>query len=254
MTVNADQVAEAVAGDIRELVRALPSFDDDWASQYEAQREKLQASKDSELCSVSEELQKYEQELKNLIDALASLGQSPSVLDKIKSIESKIQLLKDRRQKLEQSSRQTVALPSLEEIIAVADESFKDLAVECEAFGRMMKSVVTDFFVLPYQLADGGRIQAKIAFKACLAPLVEHSDLNLLQFDRMVDLFKEPKRLRFMGPVVELVEAGEKHAAIGEQLGIFKSEVGLRDGSSSSYEGVRYYRPLGCSNRRLSGV
>ena len=226
LTVNATQVAEAVAGDIRELVRAIPSFDEDWAREYETQRTQLQVSKDAELGLVTDQLRKEDKELENLIGALASLGQSPSVLERIKSSESNIQLLKDRRQKLEQSSRQTVALPSMEEIIAVADESFKDLAVECEEFGRLMKLVVTEFYVLPYQLADGGRIQAKIAFKACLAPLLGHSDLDLLQFDRIVDLLKEPKRLRFLGPVVERVNAGEKHAAIAEELGIFKSEVG----------------------------
>ena len=226
MTVNADQVAEAVAGDIRELVRALPSFDDDWAGQYEAQRVKLQASEDAELGRVSEQLKNEERELDNLIAGLASLGQSAALVAQIQSRERAVEMLKDEKYKLEQASRQTVALPSLEEIIAVADESFEDLAVECEAFGRVMKSVVTDFYVLPYQLADGGKIQPRIVFKACLAPLVEHSDLDLLQFDRMVSLFKEPKRLRVLGPVVERVNAGEKHAAIAEQLGIFKSEVG----------------------------
>lgn len=226
LTVDAVQVAEAVAGDIRDLVRDLPSFNDDWASQYEAQRKKLQVSKDAELGRVAEQLKNEERELKNLIEGLASLGQSEAILKTIDSKESSVNKLKDNKYQLEQADRQTVALPSWEEIMAVADESFTDLAVECEEFGRLMKSVVTDFFVLPYQLADGGAIQPRITFRACLAPLVAHPSIDLLQFVRMVDLFKEPKRLRFMRPVVERVNAGEKHAEIAEQLGIFKSEVG----------------------------
>ena len=89
-----------------------------------------------------------------------------------------------------------------------------------------MKSVVTEFFVLPYQLADGGHVQPRIAFRVCLAPLVGSSDMELLQFDRIVDLAKKPKRLRFLDEVVRLVNAGKKHAEVAEKLGIFKTEVG----------------------------
>ena len=49
--------------------------------------------------------------------------------------------------------------------------------------------------------------------------------MELLQFDRIVDLAKKPKRLRFLNDVVRMVNTGEKHADVAEKLGIFKTEV-----------------------------
>ena len=226
MTIDAAEVANAVAGDIRKLVRSLPSFDDTWATEYEAQRSSMLKTQNTELKRVSTELAKEERSIENLIGALAELGSSPSVLEKIRLGESKVQLLKDRVFQLEQASSQSVALPSLDEIAAVSDRSFENLAVEDQEFGRMMKSVVTEFFVLPYRLADGGHIQPKIVYCASLAPLVDHPDLELMQFDRVVDLTMSPRRAQILGEVVEMVTSGAKHADVAAELGVFKTEVG----------------------------
>lgn len=226
MTVDAAEVANAVAGDIRELVRSLPSFDEAWVAEYESQRLAMLKTQNSELKRVKAELAKEKRSVENLIGALAELGSSPSVLEKIRAGESKVQLLKDRVHQLEKASSETIALPSLEEIVAVSDKSFEDVAIADQNFGRMMKSVVDEFFVLPYRLADGGHVQPKIAYRACLASLVDHPDLELLQFDRVVDLTKKPRRLRFLEDVVEMVDSGAKHAEIAAELGIFKTEVG----------------------------
>ena len=225
MTVDAAEVANAVAGDIRELVRSLPSFDEAWVAEYESQRLTMLKTQNSELKRGKAELAKEERSVENLIGALAELGSSPSVLEKIRAGESKVQLLKDRVHQLEKASSETIALPSLEEIVAVSDKSFEDVAIADQNFGRMMKSVVDEFFVLPYRLADGGHVQPKIAYRACLASLVDHPDLELLQFDRVVDLTNKPRRLRFLEDVVEMVDSGAKHAEIAEELGIFKTEV-----------------------------
>lgn len=226
MTVDAAEVANAVASDIRELVRSLPSFDEAWVAEYESQRLTMLKTQNSELNRVKAELAKEERSVENLIGALAELGSSPSVLEKIKSGESKVQLLKDRVHQLEKASSETISLPSLEEIIAASDKSFEDVAVADQSFGRMMKSVVKEFFVLPYRLADGGHVQPKIVYRACLASLVDHPDLELLQLDRVVDLTKKPRRLRFLDDVVKMVNSGAKHAEIADELGIFKTEVG----------------------------
>lgn len=225
MTVDAVDVANAVASDIRELVRSLPSFNEAWVAEYESQRSTMLKTQNSELKRVKAELAKEERSVENLIGALAELGSSPSVLEKIRSGESKVQLLKDRVHQLEKASSETISLPSLEEIIAVSDKSFEDVAVADQSFGRMMKSVVKDFFVLPYRLADGGHVQPKIVYRACLASLVDHPDMDLLQFERVVDLTKKPSRLRHLEDVVEMVRSGMKHAEIAAELDIFKTEV-----------------------------
>lgn len=225
MTVDAVQVADAVAGELLELVHGLPSFDEKWAAEYESQRSQLQVSQNAKLIGLEKDLADEQRALEHFVEALRNLGSSSAILEGIKSCETRIGLLQDDIHRLENTSSQHRTLPSLEEISAVADESFKNLAVECQEFGRLMKSVITEFFVLPYQLADGGHIQPRITFCVCLSALVEQTDLELLQFDRIVDLAKKPKRLIFLNDIVRLVNAGHKHNDVGEQLGIFKTEV-----------------------------
>ena len=225
MTVDSMTVANAVASDIRELIRALPSFDEAWVNEYQAQRSSLLKVQGTELKNVNAELVKKERALENLIGGLAELGSSPMVLEKIRSAESSLQLLKDRAYQLEQASSESVAIPSLEEIIEVSDQSFDNIVVADQEFGRMMKSVVTEFFVLPYRLADGGHVRPKITYRANLASLVDHTDLELLQFDRLVDLTDTPRRLHHMDDVVRMVDSGMKHADVAAELGIFKTEV-----------------------------
>ena len=226
MTVDAAEVAGAVASDICDLVRSLPSFDEMWAEEYEAQRREMMTNQNAELKRVKAELAKEKRSIAHWIDALGELGSSPSVLEKIRSAESKVQLLQDRVYQLEQASSESVALPSLEEIATVSNKTFENLVVEDQEFGRMMRSVVTEFFVLPYRLADGGHVKPKIVYRASLAPLVDHPDLELLQFERSVDLMEEPRRLRHLDEVVSKVGAGVKHADVADELGILKTEVG----------------------------
>ena len=226
MTVDAARVAGAVASDISDLVRSLPSFDEVWAEEYEAQRRELLNTQNAELKRVKAELAKETRTIANCIDALAELGSSPSVLDKLRPAESKVQLLQDRIYHLEQASSESVALPSFEEIATVSEKTFENLAVEDQEFGRMMRSVVKEFFVLPYRLADGGHVQPKIVYCASLAPLVDHPDLELMQFDRVVDLTDNPRRAQILGEVVEMVTSGAKHADVAAELGVFKTEVG----------------------------
>ena len=93
--------------------------------------------------------------------------------------------------------------------------------MESPAFGRQMRSVVDDFFVLPYRLADGGAIQPRIVFRAALGSMVSSQhDLPIMQFDCELNLARIPKRLRFIDQVVSMVNDGVKHKDIAERLGI----------------------------------
>jgi DNA invertase Pin-like site-specific DNA recombinase len=226
MTVNAPQVVEALGSDIRELVRNLPSFNDKWIAEYELQRSQRKASQSSQAELLGKKLKQKNIELNNLVAGLAKLGSSDRVLEQIKRCEEEVGLLQGDLYELDKENDHQVELPSLEEISSVADECFNDLAIESEEFGRLMKSVVTEFFVLPYRLADGGHVQPKLVYRASLAPLVNHPELELLQFDRVVDLCKVPRRVLYLHEVVQMKEAGEKHADIGEKLTISKTEVG----------------------------
>lgn len=227
MTVSGPDVAAAVAAKLRALTRELPEFDSLWVKEYEAQRKELLGVHNSQLGKVRNELSTEMRKLDNLVAGLASAGSSDAIVTSIQKSEQMVGLLKDKIFQLERDKQYSPSLPTLEEIRSVADKAFEDLVVESTEFGRLMRIIVDDFYVLPYQLADGGNIQPRIIFRVSMGKLMS-SNLNLpiMQFDCEIDLAKRPRRLQHLDQVVRLVKEGVKHKDIAERLGIFKSEVG----------------------------
>ena len=226
MTVSGPDIAAAVGSKLSELIRNLPEFDDLWIAEYEAQRQALLVSGDARQSEVQEELTAATRKLNNLVAGLAQVGSSEAIVQGIQDSEESIALLRDEMSRLERDQQNSPSLPTLEEIQSVADAAFENMAVESPAFGRLMRRVVDDFFVLPYRLADGGAIQPRIIFQAALGGLLSSQhDLPIMQFDCELNLARIPKRLRFIDQVVSMVNDGMKHKDIAERLGIFKTEV-----------------------------
>ena len=227
MTVSGPDVAAAVGTRLRELVRELPEFDSTWVEEYEAQRDALLVDHNSQLGELQKKLSAETRKLENLVAGLAQAGTSDAIVRSIRQSEEKVGLLRDEVFRIERDQQNSPSLPTLDEIRNVADEAFDDMTAESPEFGRLMRSVVEDFFVLPYRLADGGEVQPRVVFRASLGGLLgSQLILPIMQFDCEVDLAKRPKRLRFLDPVVNMVADGMKHQDIADQLGIFKTEVG----------------------------
>ena len=226
MTISGPEVASSVGDVLRELVQGLPDFDQEWAEEYESQRSEMMVSQSSELDSLRKQRAKEERSLGKYIEALGELKSSSALIGKIGSTESLIDDLNDEIFKLEKKQRANPTLPSLADIQQEASAAFTDMTNESPEFGRLMRSVVDDFFVLPYRLADGGNVQPRICFRASLGGLVGQQNIPNLEFQRTVDLATRPKRLQFLTEVVRMVADGMKHADIAERLGIFKTEVG----------------------------
>lgn len=225
MTISGPDVASSVGDVLRELVQAMPDFDRQWVDEYEAQRSELMASHGSELDSLRKRRDKEARVLGNYIEALGELKSSPALIGKIGSTESLINDLNDEIFQLEKEQQANPTLPSLADIQREASAAFHDMTNESPEFGRLMRNVVDELFVLPYRLADGGEVQPRIRFRASLGVLVGQPHMPNLEFERTVDLAKRPRRLRFLAQVVRMVGEGMKHADVADELGIFKTEV-----------------------------
>ena len=199
-----------------------------WVEEYEAQRDVFLVDHNSQLGEgTAKKLSAETRKLENLVAGLAQAGTSDAIVGGIRQCEEKVGLLRDEVFRIERDQQNATSLPTLDEIRSVADRAFDDMTAESPEFGRLMRNVVDDFFVLPYRLADGGEVQPRVIFRASLEGL-QSTQLNLpmMQFDCEVDLAKRPKRLRFLDRVVRMVADGMKHQDIADQLGIFKTEVG----------------------------
>ena len=91
-----------------------------------------------------------------------------------------------------------------------------------------MRNIVRDFYVLPYRLIDGGSIMPRVVFSLDLGSIdgVEvPPQLDCMSLDCIVDLTKQPQRVKFREQVVSLRESGLKEREVAAQLEITQPAV-----------------------------
>ena len=104
---------------------------------------------------------------------------------------------------------------------------FSELALDSVELANIMRKAIAEMWILPYRLVDGGHVQPRITFSVSLASLLpeKYPDLPLLRFEGMVDLAKQPVRVKIRKDVVRMVGQGMKQLEIATELGVTKTEV-----------------------------
>jgi site-specific DNA recombinase len=132
-------------------------------------------------------------------------------------------LLTDSCQELESQMQEQLVIPTADQIREICDSTFLKLAVESREFGDVMRELITDLFVLPYRLIDGGHIEPRCVFTLNLSRLdgiQMPNDVTQLQTSCHVDLTKSPQRVEFMSRVTRLRKNGMAYRNIAAELGI----------------------------------
>ena len=228
MTISGPDVAIAVSAQIRQFIESMEGFDAEWVAEYQRQRESFASEKNGELESLQKELVATQRKLGIQSDAMEKIGVSDSIVARIKELDNLVLDLNDKISSAKKKMGSRPELPSMEKIKSVCNEVFNELSIESVEFANLMRNAITDFYVLPYRLVDGGHVQPRVRYSVSLASFLPHLevDLPILQFEGEVDLAKQPVRVVIREDVVAMVEQEMKHAAIAEQLGVTKTEVG----------------------------
>ena len=227
MTISGPDVAQAIASQVRQYIEGLDGFDAAWAREYENQRETFADQKNGEVETLEKELAAAQKKLANHFDALDKIGASDSIVARIKQLDALVLELHDKIELARKALESRPDLPSLEAIQQASDRVFSTLALDSVEFANAMRNAVSDCFVLPYRLADGGNVQPRLIYRVSLAALLPgaHLDLPVLQFDGVIDLVKRPVGEMILEEVVAMVDRKMKHAEIAEEIGVTKTEV-----------------------------
>ena len=227
LTVSGPDVALAVSSQIHNFIQNMEGFEDTAAKDYELQRKSFSSKVDDDLKELSGKLAATERKLANQIKAIEMMGASRSVASRILELENSILDIQDKIYTKEKEVEANPELPSLDEIKAVGDQVFSELALDSVELANVMRRAIAEMWVLPYRLVDGGHVQPRITFSVSLASLLpkNYLDLPLLQFEGVVDLAKQPVRVKIRKKVVPMVGQGMKQLEIAAELGVTKTEV-----------------------------
>ena len=227
MTISGPDVAAAVSNQIREFIQNIEGFEDAQAKEYEQQRKSFASKAGDDLNVLRGKLVSNERKLVNQHETLEMVGASLSIANRIVKLEKEAERIKDDIYVLEREVEANPELPSLDAIKKEADKVFSELALDSVEFANIMRKAITDMYVLPYRLVDGGHVQPRVIFSVALASFLpdKHADLPLLRFDGAVELMKQPVRVRIRREVVAMVDKGMKQLEIATELGVTKTEV-----------------------------
>jgi len=223
MTIDRPQLAAAISECVRRQIVELPDFDAHWTKQLRAEANSLSDSKTKELKKLQKDRDKKTREVENLAKAIANGNFSETLLKLLKETERSVLLLKDACQEIESQMQEQLVIPTADQIREICESTFLNLAVESREFGDVMREVISDLFVLPYRLIDGGHIQPRCRFTLNLSRLDRiqlPNDVSHLQTSCQVDLTKSPQRDEFRSQVTKMRKTGMGYQSIAAELGI----------------------------------
>ena len=232
MTVDGPTLARTIADKIRTQIELLPDFDNAWVQQLQTEAAQLAGANDRSLQELLSDRAKVDREIENLLNLVADGGgEIKSVSARLRDCERRKTEILNATAALVRQRPRDVNLPPMEELRQIARDSFAYLAVGSREFGELMRKVVDDLHVLPYQLIGGGHPQPMCTFKLNLATLLADSNpkvlrqIQCLNVDCVVDLTTAPQYEQIRKDVVRMQKEGMLQRAIAAQLNVTQPAV-----------------------------
>lgn len=223
MTVNAEELARAVADEIHCQIASLPNFDEELIRGVHAEAGSLRTRMNSTLAGLQKQRAKSEAEIANLTDAIASGISSPALLERLRFTELLVTEVDDEIANVIESIPTAVTIPDADELRRRAFDAMRDLAIDDREFGRLMRTVVSDFYAMPYRLIDGGMISPRSVFQINLSAfegVALPDSLDSMSVQCLVDLTMPNQRIMFRERVMELRAGGKTEREVAAMLGI----------------------------------
>lgn len=227
ISLDGPLTAQCVGEMVLVEIEALEDFDPAFLELVNDEARKLDAGRDSRLRDLETLIDQHRREIQNLVRFIRVGDESPSVREDLQQLDAALLQLQGEKAEIEQTPSQTVVIPSAAEIRQLARESVKKLALESYEFAKLIRSLVTDFFVYPYRSCDGRDLVLRGTARLQLANVMPDQRLRdtlrgPLERVLNLDLFVAPQRIRLRDQVMALRrEMTEREAA--ERLGITKT-------------------------------
>lgn len=206
-------------------IRSLPEFDTTFVAMIEERSRNARDQNGRRRRDLLQRRTEVSRQIDRVTAAIAGMGGSRALTERLQVLESELDQIDDELEAINQGVPTEILLPSVAEIIEIAEDRFRGLARESPEFSRLLQSLVTGLTARPYRHIDGGAVVLRATFSLRLAPLVPSlkrvAELdNVLARPMSVDLFDLPQRVAFRERVVELRAQDLKYSEIGTQLGI----------------------------------
>ena len=218
------EATEKLVAEIGRQLQRLDGFAGQFAAMVQNAGSSLEGKLDEEWHNLRHEEALQKKEEANLAAAIAKVGLDELLMQKLNEVKAKRPTLLLQRHRLEQRGKKQLVLPdSTATLLGMLEEEFRQLAFDSPAFGKLMQSLVPEFYVYAVRLCDGGHLLPRAKVRLNLGG--NFSDINLvpglaemLTQDLTLDLFDAPQRERIRQEAVQLHSGGKGPKAISRMI------------------------------------
>lgn len=227
------RVREQILAAISEAMVVLPGFDAVFGDLVRQEAEQFLSQRDEERQRLTARLTGLERRIANLSDAIeqgAATGQVTSLIELLQQHERDRGECRLALDELNARPPMLQTLPKAETLRNSARHMLQHMAPDDQEGCRLLRRLVPDLVIVPYEMIDGSDIVARAEFTLTLVPLlppelVDRPEAHLLQRRIVTTVGSVSKSVTHLGEVITRKRRGESHRTIARELGCTKSQV-----------------------------
>ena len=225
VVVSGDTVVRKLTEAIMAEVQALPDFDVTFMEKVRLEVVEARAKQSVRQLELRRRLEDIARQIDKITDAICRLSDSQALLEKLQQLERQKSEVEQEVDELNEAPAAEVSVPSIAEIKHRSAEIFQSFACRDREAQRLLRRLIPDLRVYPYQLCDGGAVELRARFTMNLAVLSSATTLandleGVLRREVTVDLFDPPQRVAYRQQVVTRRAAGLTERQVAKELGI----------------------------------
>lgn len=193
---------ESIVLAILDRIERLPNFDDEFRQRVEAQaRVKIDESYHEEARARADECA-LTAKLDRLVEYMLLSPQSESLTSKLRELECRLVEIRSERAEIRSRRAGTPEMPAAAELKDRVRNAITSVARDDPEFARVMRKLVSQILIYPFQPMDSGRVVARAHIKLDLTTILPESlaeaTESVLVHSFWVDLFAKPAHIEFM--------------------------------------------------------
>jgi len=211
-------------------VMQMPEFDTVFGDLVRNQAGELDGQRTQRREGLERELREINNSMTNLTRALETGRKLQVVVNRLSELEQQQSEMQYQLHCLESASPPEIALPEAEELRRRAVTALTALAADDQETGRLLRQLLPDLHIHPYQVIDGSDIVPRAEFTLTLVSLLPPElqmkpEAQVFTRPMVVTLSEVSKFVEHHQDAADLHLQGLKQRQIGARLGLFQSTV-----------------------------
>ncbi|HUQ69000.1 MAG TPA: recombinase family protein [Planctomycetaceae bacterium] len=228
--INGEECSQRIVTAIVEAIADLPDFDTVFGDLVRQQSADFDGRQAAERAALEQKVRSNEQRLAHVMDNLERRPGSEALLHRLDELEREQSQLRHAQHELADQPALAVALPDAHRLREQAVHAIRAMVRDDQEAGRLLRQLVPDLYIVPYQVCDGSDILPRAEFTLTLVPLLPPALANspeAAQVTRrlVVTLCPVSKPLQHHAAATELKAQGLRQHEIGQRLGMVRTAV-----------------------------